>query len=87
LTLNIIQKIDVKSVEDFIGMSNDVNADEGILVTPHGYTKLAYYRAENDPSQILLDILTLEQLKTIKDIALFLMLEITQYYYLLLLVG
>jgi hypothetical protein len=57
------KKIDVKSVEDFIGMSNDVNADEGILVTPHGYTKLAYYRAENDPSQILLDILTLKQLK------------------------
>lgn len=57
------KKIDVKDVEEFISMSNDINADEGILVTPHGYSKLAYERAENDPSQILLDILNLEELK------------------------
>lgn len=44
-------------------MANDINADEGILVTPHGYSKLAYERAENDPSQILLDILSLDELK------------------------
>lgn len=57
------KKIDVKNVEEFISMSNDINADEGILVTPHGYSKLAYERAENDPSQILLDILNLDELK------------------------
>lgn len=57
------KKIDVKSVEEFIGMSNDINANEGILVTPLGYSKLAYERAENDPSQILLDILNIDELK------------------------
>ncbi len=57
------KKIDVKSVEEFISMANDIGANEGILVTQHGYSKLAYERAENDPSQILLDILSLEKLK------------------------
>lgn len=57
------KKIDVKNVEEFISMANDINVDEGILITPHGYSKLAYERAENDPSQILLDILTLDELK------------------------
>lgn len=57
------KRIDVKCVEEFISMSNDIGASEGILVTPLGYSQLAYERAENDPSQILLDILNLEELK------------------------
>lgn len=57
------KKIDVKAVESFISMANDINADFGVLVTPHGYTELAYNRAENDKSTILLDILTLKKLK------------------------
>ena len=56
------KKIDVKAVEDFISMCSDVDASEGILVTPKGYSELAYNRAENDPSQIILDILSLEDL-------------------------
>ncbi|MCL3782751.1 restriction endonuclease [Prolixibacteraceae bacterium JC049] len=56
------KKIDVKAVEDFISMCNDVDVSEGILVTPKGYSELAYNRAENDPSQIILDILSLEDL-------------------------
>lgn len=60
------KKIDVKCVEEFISMANDINADEGILVTPLGYSQLAYERAENDPSQILLDILSLEELKDLQ---------------------
>ncbi len=56
-------KIDVKDVETFISMANDINADFGILVSPKGYSELAYNRAENDPSPILLDILTLKDLK------------------------
>lgn len=56
------KKIDVKGVEEFIAMANDINAHEGILVTQVGFTQLAYERAENDPNQILLDILTLEEL-------------------------
>lgn len=60
------EKIDVKDVETFISMANDINADYGILVSPKGYSELAYNRAENDPSTILLDILTLEDLKQIQ---------------------
>lgn len=56
------KKVDVKAVEDFISMCSDVDASEGILVTPKGYSELAYNRAENDPSQIILDILSLEDL-------------------------
>lgn len=56
------KRIDVKSIEDFISMCNDVDVTEGILVTPKGYSELAYNRAENDPSQIILDILSLEDL-------------------------
>lgn len=56
------EKIDVKDVEMFISMANDINADYGIIVSPKGYSELAYNRAENDPSPILLDILTLEDL-------------------------
>ena len=57
------KKIDVKAVESFISMAEDINADKGILVTPLGYSKSAYNRAENDKYSILLDIITLEELK------------------------
>ncbi len=57
------KKIDVKAVESFIAMASDVNADIGILVSPLGYSKSAYNRAHHDTSSILLDILTVEELK------------------------
>lgn len=57
------KRIDVKAVESFISMANDVDADIGILVTPLGYSESAYNRAEYDTSSILLDILTVEELK------------------------
>jgi len=60
------EKIDVKDVEMFISMANDIKADYGILVTPIGYSELAYNRAENDPTSVLLDILTLEELKELQ---------------------
>ena len=60
------KKVDVKAVEDFISMCSDVDASEGILVTPNGYSELAYNRAENDPSQIILDILSLEDLHNLQ---------------------
>ena len=47
-------------------MCGDVNASEGILVTPNGYSQLAYNRAENDSSQIILDILSLEDLHNLQ---------------------
>lgn len=60
------KKIDVKAVENFISMCRDVDAEEGILVTPKGYSELAYNRAENDPSEIILDILSLEDLQNLQ---------------------
>jgi hypothetical protein len=57
------KKIDVKAVENFISMANDINADHGILVTPLGYSELAYNRAENDPTTILLDILNFDEFR------------------------
>jgi hypothetical protein len=56
-------KLDVKDVEMFISMSKDVGASRGIIVSPFGYSELAYNRAENDESDILLEILNLEDLK------------------------
>lgn len=50
------KKIDVKGVEEFISMATDVNADYAMLITPIGYSELAYNRAENDKSSIYLNI-------------------------------
>lgn len=57
------KKLDVKDVESFISMTNDINAHHGILISPKGYSELAYNRAENDNSNISLDILNLDELK------------------------
>lgn len=57
------KKLDVKAVESFISMANDINAHQGILISPKGYSELAYNRAENDNSNIVLDILNLDELK------------------------
>lgn len=37
--------VDVKNVETFIGLVEDVNADLGFLITKHGYSKAARRRA------------------------------------------
>lgn len=56
------KKIDIKTVESFIGFLSDVQADRGIIVTEVGYTKSAYRRAQNEESEIELKILTMEEL-------------------------
>lgn len=57
------KNIDVKEVESFIGMMQDVAADKGLLITQKGYSEAAVKRAYNDPSRIELDILNFEELK------------------------
>lgn len=57
------ENIDVKEVESFIGMMQDVGADKGLLVTQKGYSKAAIARAHNDPSRVELDILNFDELK------------------------
>ena len=58
------ESIDVKEVESFIGMMQDVGADKGLLVTQKGYSQAAILRAHNDPSRVELDILNFDELKS-----------------------
>ena len=48
-------------------MCRDVDAAEGILVTPIGFSELAYNRAENDQMEIILNILSLEELHDLQE--------------------
>lgn len=57
------KKIDVKHVESFISMVEDVDADQGILITSKGYTPAAINRAYYGPTKIELDILNFDELK------------------------
>lgn len=57
------KKINVKEVEEFIGMMQDVGADKGLLITQKGYSQAALNRAHYDPSRIELDILNFLELK------------------------
>lgn len=57
------KKIDVKDVEEFISMVEDVNAAQGILITSKGYTQAAINRAYYGPTEVELDILNFDELK------------------------
>jgi hypothetical protein len=50
------KKIDIKTVESFIGFSEDVGAHIGIMITNIGYSKSAEKRAKNHHKDIQLDI-------------------------------
>lgn len=57
------KKIDVKDVESFISMVEDVEASQGILITSIGYSEAAINRAYYGPTKVELDILNFEDLK------------------------
>lgn len=59
-------KVDVKDVESFIGMVKDVGADYGIIVSEKGFTKSAIKRAHLGENNIEVDILNLNELKTLQ---------------------
>jgi hypothetical protein len=52
------RKVDVKHVEAFLGMLDDLGIAYGVLVTTKGYTKAALARAKNDPRKNDLQILS-----------------------------
>ena len=54
------KRIDVKTVESFIGFSEDVAAHIGIMITNIGYSKSAEKRAKNHHKDIQLDIVEFE---------------------------
>jgi hypothetical protein len=65
------KKINVKIVESFISMLADLDVDLGIMVTEKGFTKSALQRAQNNPEQITLDILSLQELKELQGLVAF----------------
>jgi hypothetical protein len=58
--------VDVKEVECFIGMLDDIEAHKGILITQVGYSQAAIKRAHYDQHDIDLDILNYEDLKDLQ---------------------
>ncbi|MBL4791151.1 MAG: restriction endonuclease [Kordiimonadaceae bacterium] len=57
------RKIDVKQVEEFVGLLNDTGCDCGALIAPKGFTKAAYNLAYYGPHNLDLDILSFGDLK------------------------
>jgi hypothetical protein len=56
-------KVDVKDVDSFVGMLEDIGAHKGLLITKVGFTPAALNRAYYGPSDIELDILNFEELQ------------------------
>lgn len=56
------KNIDVKCVESFISMLEDVDASQGLLITQKGYSKAAINRAYHGPQKLELDILNFDDL-------------------------
>jgi hypothetical protein len=56
------KKVDVKCVESFIGMLEDVGAHKGLLISKEGFSEAALNRAYYGPSDVELDILNFEDL-------------------------
>jgi len=54
--------LDIKDVEAFISMVDDVEADKGLLITSKGYSKAAINRAYYGHNRIELDILNFDEL-------------------------
>lgn len=57
------KNIDVKAVESFISMVEDVDAKQGILITSKGFSPAAINRAYYGPTDVELDILNFEDFK------------------------
>lgn len=55
-------KIDVKGVEEFLGLVRDVSAHRGILISTEGYTEAAIQRAYAE--ELILDVLNFKELKS-----------------------
>lgn len=55
--------IDVKSVEEFLGLLKDVGANRGLMVTTQGYSKAAIERSHRDDADIELDVMSIAEFK------------------------
>jgi hypothetical protein len=57
------KNIDVKQVESFCSMVEDVDAHQGVLITKKGYSKAAINRAYYGSQKVELDIINFEKIK------------------------
>ncbi|SMN02552.1 hypothetical protein SPONN_1297 [uncultured Candidatus Thioglobus sp.] len=57
------KKVDVKAVESYIGMLEDIGAHKGLLISKEGFTEAAYNRAHFGPTEIELDILNFNNIE------------------------
>lgn len=55
--------VDVKVVEEFLGLMADVEAPRGLMVTTVGYSDAAIQRAHRDASDTELDVMSLDEFK------------------------
>lgn len=56
------KKIDIKGVESFIGMPEDIGAQKGLLISKEGFSEAALNRAHFGPTEVELDILNFKDL-------------------------
>ncbi len=61
------KKVDVKAVEGYIGMLEDIGAHKGLLISKEGFTEAAYNRAHFGPAEIELDVLNFEDLHSFQS--------------------
>jgi hypothetical protein len=62
------RKVDVKCVESFLAMMDDLDISRGLIVTARGYTPAAKARAENDDRGLDLQIITPERLSKFQSL-------------------
>lgn len=62
------KNIDVKQVESFSSMVEDVEAHQGILITQKGYSKAAINRAYYGSQKVELDIINFNELKKFQNV-------------------
>lgn len=62
------KKIDVKEVERFCSMLDDIEAHQGVLITQKGYSKAAINKAHYGNHKLELDIINFDELKSFQSI-------------------
>ena len=61
------KKVDVKAVESYISMLEDIGAHKGLLISKEGFTEAAYNRAHFGPTEIELEILNFKDLHSFQS--------------------
>ena len=63
------KKVDVKGVEQFIGMLEDLDALKGLIISKEGFSEGALNRAHFGPSKVELDILNFKETEIFQGFA------------------